>query len=54
MSDGKKECCQNPENLEVQPSEKPELIIRKCSVCGCRHFELSMDPGIIGLKGVNL
>jgi hypothetical protein len=51
---GVKDCCKNPENLEVHPSDKPELEICKCRVCGLRHFELTLDPGIIGLKGVSL
>jgi hypothetical protein len=54
MSDERKDCCKQPENLEVQPNDKPELVIRKCIVCGCRHFELSMEPGIVGLKGTKL
>lgn len=45
------ECCQKSDNLEKQPSDKPELRILKCKICGCRHFELSVDPGIIGLEG---
>jgi hypothetical protein len=51
--DSVKDCCKQEENLEIQPSDKPELIIRKCRICGCRHFELGLDPGIIGLKGQN-
>lgn len=38
-------CCQQPENLIVQPSPKPELVVRQCQVCGLRHFELTVDPG---------
>ena len=51
MSDERKDCCKKVENLEVQPSEKLELTIRKCVVCGCRHFELSLEPGVYGLEG---
>lgn len=42
----KKECCQKTENLELQPSERKDLVVYKCKVCGCRHFELSVDPGV--------
>ena len=45
-----KECCQQQENLEVA-EQRDNLIIRQCKVCLCRHFELSVDPGIIGLQG---
>lgn len=48
--EGVKECCQKVENLVPQPSDKPDLSILKCKVCGCRHFELSVDPGIIALE----
>jgi hypothetical protein len=52
--DKRKECCRNPENLEVQQGDKSDLTIQKCKVCGCRHFELSVDPGYIGLFGKTL
>jgi hypothetical protein len=42
--DKRKECCRVEENL-VPHQERPDLVIRKCTVCGCRHFELSADPG---------
>ena len=45
----KPECCTKPENLELQPSDKPELEIRKCRECGRCHFELTLDPGSLGL-----
>jgi len=47
--DERKECCQKVESLELQPSDKPDLEIRKCKICGCRHLELSVDPGKLGL-----
>lgn len=49
-----KECCQKIENREPQPSDKPDLTIFKCKFCGCRHFELSVDPGNLGIKGVKI
>jgi len=54
MSGEKKDCCKLEENLELQPSDKPELVIRKCRICNCRHFELTMEPGIIGMTGQGL
>jgi len=43
------ECCEKPENLEQQPSNKPELIIQKCKVCGRRHYRLMMQKAFPGL-----
>jgi hypothetical protein len=47
-------CCAVSDNLELQTSEKPDLIVRKCRICGLRHFELSIDPIKLGLKGASL
>jgi hypothetical protein len=44
MSDVK-ECCKRPENLFQLDSDNKDLVINKCRVCGCRHFELSVDVG---------
>lgn len=49
-----KECCQDPANLEEQESGKPDLTLRVCRMCGCRHFELTVDPGKFGVTGVTL
>lgn len=35
-----KECCLEKDNLEQQPSNKPEMIIKKCKVCGANHYRL--------------
>ena len=35
-------CCEKEKNLERQPSNKPELIIKKCRVCGRRQYRLLM------------
>ena len=50
--DQRKECCRDPQNLQPAPEfEKPGLSVRRCKVCGCRHFELSVEPGKLGLLG---
>lgn len=52
-----KECCKNPDNLyrrENDPEEQPGVTINRCKVCGCRHFEMEAEPGVIGLKGASL
>jgi len=51
--DKRKECCKQPENL-VPKQERPDLFINVCKVCGCRHFELTVDPGKLGLRGQSL
>jgi len=47
-------CCAIPENLHEEPSGKEDLVLRRCRVCQCRHFELTMDPGVIGVTGKSL
>ena len=37
-------CCANPDNLSDPKEEREDLVIRVCSVCGRRHFELTVDP----------
>ena len=36
------ECCELDENLEKQPSNKPEMIIEKCRVCNRNHYTLKL------------
>lgn len=48
------ECCKNPANLIPQPTDKPDLTLRVCRVCRCRHFEWSVDKGEIGLRGASI
>lgn len=53
MADDRKECCKDPANLyrrENDPEERGDLVIYRCKVCECRHFELTADPGKLGLK----
>lgn len=49
-----KDCCTKDENLQPVPSDRPDLEIKKCRVCGCRHFLATLDPGRMGLKGAAL
>ena len=43
-------CCQDETN-RVLTESKGDLTIMQCQVCLRRHFELTIDPGIIGLRG---
>lgn len=47
--DHRKPCCKNPLNLAPFQVRK-DLVIRRCNLCGCRHFELTIEPGQLGLK----
>lgn len=50
QGDKRKECCGQLENLEPH-QETPDLLINVCKICGCRHFELTVDSGKMGLIG---
>ena len=55
MAEKPNACCNDPENLlPHHETEMPDLTAVKCQVCGCRHFELSVDPGEIGVEGAPL
>jgi len=46
-------CCRNPENLELVSERRREgaaEVCRRCRACGCRHFDLTVDPGVIGIQ----
>lgn len=39
-----KPCCQDDKNLSPPKEVREDLVVRVCAVCGCRHFELTVDP----------
>lgn len=45
-----KTCCRKPENLMVIEVREPDLTIRRCVICRCRHFELQADAGKLGVR----
>lgn len=47
--EGIKECCKVEGNLVTEQVIENELTISTCSQCGCRHFELTVDPVSIGM-----
>lgn len=49
MSDTKP-CCQDEKNLSAPVQEREDLTLRVCAVCGCRHFELTVDPLHLSIK----
>ena len=46
----KKDCCKKEENLVTIPVSQ-DYIFKQCNVCGCKHHELTVDPGVFDLKG---
>lgn len=44
-----KSCCQIQENREPLEVRK-DLLVETCKVCGCRHFRLKVEPGVIGVR----
>lgn len=44
------DCCLEDANLEEQDSERDDLVVRVCQVCGRRHFELNVDPFEVGVE----
>lgn len=49
-----KECCEKAENLEVRSEDqkdRPDIIVHRCKVCGCRHIMMEAAPGVFGLRG---
>jgi hypothetical protein len=41
-----KDCCKVDANLRVV-EQKPDMIVRRCLVCGARHWEMMVDPAPI-------
>jgi len=55
--DTRKDCCKDPANLyrrENDPEERPDLVVRRCRVCNCRHCELTADPLRLNLRGTSI
>ena len=43
-------CCENPENRETV-EDRGDLTVQKCTVCDRKHYELTVDPVEVGVKG---
>lgn len=50
MADAKT-CCQDDKNLSAPKEVREDLVVRVCAACGCRHFELTVDPLHLNLRG---
>lgn len=47
-----KRCCRNPQNLGTVELGSPDsrITFRRCTVCSCRHFEMTAEPGRLGMR----
>lgn len=52
MSDNRKDCCRLESNLISEDTGKPDLFMKRCKVCLCRHFELNVDPIMLKQLGM--
>lgn len=41
-------CCTLPTNIEVA-TPAPDMVIKTCKVCNSKQYELTLDPGMIGV-----
>lgn len=39
-----KRCCRQRTNLGPLEWYSPSTVFRRCTVCQCRHFEMTVDP----------
>src|SRR5688572_1130573 len=44
-----KDCCKDLSQRE-EKHPRPDLVVSVCLTCGCRHFELTVETGEIGLE----
>lgn len=49
-----KACCAKESNLKLVPTGRPDVLMKTCKVCNCRHIELTVDPGVLGVVGASL
>ena len=52
QGDNRKDCCKT--NLGPEIRVNPSVVYRVCRVCTCRHFEMTVNPGMIGLRGARI
>lgn len=54
MADDRKDCCKDEANLKAEATDRPDLTMKRCAVCHCRHFELAAEPGVLGVTGKSI
>ena len=49
-------CCQTKINLVAQPPDaaRPDVTILVCAVCQRRHIEVTITPGVMGVRGAQM
>lgn len=43
-------CCQENATEPQAVQGKDDLTVSICKVCGCRHFSLSIEPGLFKMR----
>jgi hypothetical protein len=51
MGDFRKDCCRDAVNLVYHDVKMGDTVCYRCKQCGCRHFEITADPGRLGIRG---
>jgi hypothetical protein len=51
--DKRNPCCREEKNL-IPQQERPDLLVKTCMICHCRHLEFQTAPGIVGVVGAKL
>lgn len=56
-----KPCCEIVENRRPGPGPRgleapppPEVTVTHCVVCECRHFDVEVEAGMVGVRGATL
>lgn len=48
-------CCSVPANLQLLRPQSVEsrhgMLTKQCRLCGRKHYELVVDPGLFGVHG---
>jgi len=52
QGDNRKDCCKT--NLGPEIRVNPSVTYRACTVCTCRHFEMTVDLGVYYARGKGL
>lgn len=45
-----KRCCRGPTNRRPLQTGRHDLKLERCRVCGAKHWELTVDPGRMGVE----
>lgn len=46
-----KECCKDVDNLELIEENDDGSTVKRCKVCGAKHYHMFMDVGNLSMDG---